>query len=129
MFSPSYFASKSCVYLDKDGKAVPAPRTGHQEVPVGGMPQGNIPTQVQAAPALPSNGQIYSTSNSQRRQAEAPDSSAKRARADASSPTNSTGSLASPQSDAAEDLSVPDLDETMTIELVNRQYSHSSPWT
>ena len=112
------------MYLDKDGKPVPAPRAGYQEGPAGGMHQGNIPTRGQpgSAAALSSNGQVYPTSSSQRRQAEVPDTSAKRVRADASSPTNSTGSAASPQSDAAEDLFMPDLDEAMTIELVNRQF-------
>lgn len=73
------------------------------------------------------NRHLCSASSGQRRQADVSDTSAKRVRAEGLSPTSSSsGSAASPQTELVEELAnVPELDESMTMELVNCEWPSS----
>ncbi|KAF7794476.1 hypothetical protein EIP86_005610 [Pleurotus ostreatoroseus] len=129
--SNCYFASKPCIYLDKDGKQVPAPRSGPHEPspPAASAPGAQPRADGTPASALQTNGQVYAVHSGQRRQADRPDASAKRARPEGLSPASS-GSAAgsSPRSeDVDEGEPAPELDSTMTLELVNLFFTHCNP--
>lgn len=123
----SYFASKECTYTDASGRPVPAPRSAHPDRIVGNPPSelpsrsievstGYQPESTQAD-AVPAAAAV-------RRQAVVPDTTSKRVRPEAISPSSASGSIgSSPSVDSGHSSPTSLLDPITSHELINRKLS------